>query len=102
MKYIRFYRFILAGLILLSTSLIFQQAAAIPSPAPTINSKHIIFIENAWGTTLKKAQKEQKYIFVDAYATWCGPCKQLKASTFKDEKAANFFNQNFVNLSIDM
>jgi len=62
----------------------------------------IHFIEDAWSEALKQAAAQHKYIFVDAYATWCGPCKMLKATTFKDAKVAAFFNQNFVNISIDM
>lgn len=67
-----------------------------------VKSKPIIFIENSYSIALKKAKTERKYIFVDAYTTWCGPCKQLKNTTFKDSQAADFFNKNFVNLSVDM
>ncbi|NCD68760.1 thioredoxin fold domain-containing protein [Mucilaginibacter sp. R11] len=62
----------------------------------------INFIENSWTEALKQASLQHKYIFVDAYATWCGPCKMLKSTTFKDKDAAEFFNKNFVNVAIDM
>ncbi|MCJ8208528.1 thioredoxin [Mucilaginibacter sp. RS28] len=62
----------------------------------------INFIENSWKEAVKQATAKHKYIFVDAYATWCGPCKMLKATTFKNNKAAAFFNANFVNVAIDM
>ena len=62
----------------------------------------INFIENSWADAIKQAQTQHKYIFVDAYATWCGPRKMLKAQTFTDAKAADFFNKNFVNVAIDM
>ncbi len=62
----------------------------------------INFIENSWALASKKAKAEHKLIFVDAYAVWCGPCKLLKSTTFKDPKVADFFNKNFVNVSIDM
>lgn len=68
---------------------------------PPVKSKQILFIENAFSTALKKAKAERKYIFVDAYAIWCGPCKQLRLTSFKDGKAADFFNKNFVNVAID-
>ena len=64
--------------------------------------KQIIFIENAWDEALKQAAAQHKYIFVDAYATWCGPCKMLKATTFKNNKAAVFYNKNFINVALDM
>lgn len=66
------------------------------------NRAQIIFIENSWDEALKQAALQKKYIFVDAYATWCGPCKMLKATTFRDEKAAAFYNANFINVAIDM
>lgn len=48
------------------------------------------------------AQKEGKMIFVDAFTTWCGPCKRMAATTFVDDQVGSFFNKNFVNLKIDM
>jgi len=45
----------------------------------------IVFIENSWLDALHQAQVKNKYIFVDAYATWCGPCNLLKNTTFKKQ-----------------
>jgi thiol:disulfide interchange protein len=66
------------------------------------DNKQIYFIEDDWDAALKQAAIQHKYIFVDAYATWCGPCKMLKATTFRNKKAAEFYNKNFVNIAIDM
>lgn len=66
------------------------------------SSAQINFIENSWNEALKQAARQNKYIFVDAYASWCGPCKMLKATTFKNNKVADFYNDNFVNVAIDM
>ncbi|WP_184547445.1 thioredoxin family protein [Mucilaginibacter sp. FT3.2] len=66
------------------------------------SSTQIKFIENSWGEALKQAAAKNKYIFVDAYASWCGPCKMLKATTFKNNKVAEFYNANFINVAIDM
>ena len=57
---------------------------------------------SSWDAALQKAAASHRYIFVDAYASWCAPCKLLKATTFKNREAARFFNQHFINLSIDM
>jgi thiol:disulfide interchange protein len=50
----------------------------------------------------KQAEKTGKLIFIDAYTSWCGPCKRMAATTFKDEKLAKYFNENFISLKIDV
>ena len=61
----------------------------------------IDFIEQDWNKALSTAKNTNKLVFIDIYATWCGPCKMLKNKTFADKKVAEFFNQNFVNVSVD-
>lgn len=65
-------------------------------------STQINFTNKEYRQVLALAKKTHKKIFVDAYATWCGPCKQLQKITFKDAKAAAYFNENFINLTIDI
>ncbi len=47
------------------------------------------------------AQQTGKLIFIDVYAAWCGPCKMMSRGPFKDEKVAEKYNANFINLKID-
>lgn len=61
----------------------------------------ITFIEQDWDKALKTAQSQNKLVFLDIYATWCGPCKMLKQYTFTDAKVGEFFNKNFINVSVD-
>ncbi|MDO3644240.1 thioredoxin family protein [Mucilaginibacter sp. L3T2-6] len=92
-----------ANLILLTATLAFISPKHYHSVSVTEKAATgIVFIEDSWDEALKQAAKQNKYIFVDAYATWCGPCKMLKARTFTDTKAAAFYNANFVNVAIDM
>lgn len=100
MKNIKYHLFLLGALLSLSSFSNSENANHSIKENPP--SKPIAFIENAFSTALKKAEAEHKYIFVDAYTTWCGPCKQLKSTSFKDSQTADFFNKNFVNASIDM
>ncbi len=65
-------------------------------------STGIKFTETSWKEIVKKAKAEKKLIFMDAYTTWCGPCKMLQAKVFPDKALGEFFNQNFVNAAIDM
>lgn len=48
-----------------------------------------------------EAQKLKKLIFIDAYTSWCGPCKKMAATSFKNENVGNLFNDKFINLKID-
>lgn len=70
--------------------------------APTTGEKGIDFKDISFQEALKLAQKENKLIFVDAYTTWCGPCKMMDKITFKADNVATTFNANFINLQIDM
>ncbi|MCR9012519.1 thioredoxin family protein [Gabonibacter chumensis] len=62
----------------------------------------IEFIEGGLDAALIKAQKENKAIFVDFMATWCGPCKQLSAEVFPDKKLGDYFNTRFVSCKVDV
>jgi thioredoxin 1 len=65
-------------------------------------NREINFSTQDYQQVLAIAQASNKKIFVDAYATWCGPCKQLQKTTFKDAKAAAYFNAHFINISINV
>ncbi len=62
----------------------------------------IEFFEGTWEDALEKAAVEEKVIFVDAYTTWCGPCKRMAKTVFTDQKVGDFFNEKFVSMKIDM
>jgi thiol-disulfide isomerase/thioredoxin len=62
----------------------------------------IKFMEADWSKALQEAKKQNKPVFLDAYTTWCGPCRMLKQNTFTDKAVGEFFNKNFINVALDM
>jgi len=65
-------------------------------------NKSINFEHGSFAEIKAKAQKEHKLIFVDAYTTWCGPCKQMAKNVFTNDAVADFYNFSFINAKIDM
>lgn len=65
-------------------------------------NREIAFEHGDWASVLAKAKKENKLIFVDAFTTWCGPCKWMAKNVFTNDTVADYFNQTFVNYKFDM
>ncbi|WP_343563265.1 thioredoxin fold domain-containing protein [Sphingobacterium sp.] len=55
-----------------------------------------------WNQIKEKAAKENKFIFVDCFTTWCGPCKYMTSTIFPQAKVGDFFNAKFINAKIQM
>ena len=61
----------------------------------------LIFFNGNWDETLQKAKSENKLIFLEIHASWCGSCKRLKENTFTDREASDLYNSNFINFALD-
>jgi thioredoxin-related protein len=49
----------------------------------------------------KKASDQMLMLFVDVYATWCGPCKMMDQQVYTDPAVADYMNTHFVNVRLD-
>jgi len=67
-----------------------------------LSAQGIQFVPGSWQQVLAQARAEHKLIFMDAYTTWCGPCKMMAAKTFTDSAVAAYYNAQFVNVKMDM
>ena len=47
------------------------------------------FFEGSFEEALEEAKIQDKLIFVDAFTTWCGPCKRMKKNVFPEPKSVD-------------
>lgn len=62
----------------------------------------IQFTQMDWESTLQTAKEQNKLIFVDCYTSWCGPCKWMSANVFTDKEVSQYYNENFINVKLNM
>ncbi|MEY8759609.1 thioredoxin family protein [Chryseobacterium tongliaoense] len=80
---------IISGLFVFLTIILFAQES-------------IQFQEVPFKDLITKAKKENKLVFIDAYASWCGPCKMMEKNVFTKKSVGDYYNTNFVNARFDM
>ncbi|SHK42733.1 thioredoxin family protein [Epilithonimonas mollis] len=68
----------------------------------SFSQQSIKFEDSNFAAVLAKAKAEKKLVFMDAYASWCGPCKLMEKNVFTDKNVADFYNKNFINTRVDM
>jgi len=67
-----------------------------------VKAEGMEFHHGTWDEALAKAKASGKLIFMDAFTTWCGPCKRMSAQTFPLQEVGDFYNANFINVKMDM
>ena len=50
----------------------------------------------SWREVVEKATRENKYIYVDVMATWCGPCQAMVKNIFPQKEVGDFYNEHFI------
>ena len=76
---------------ILLLSLLFAPTLAHAKPKPksaqkgTAKAMGVVW-RTDFDAALKEAQRLRKPIFLDLYTTWCGPCKILDKTTYRDPK----------------
>jgi thioredoxin 1 len=62
----------------------------------------IDFFNGTLKEAIAKAKTENKFVFFDACASWCGPCKAMDREVFTDKTVAAYLNAKFVSIRVDM
>ncbi len=66
------------------------------------SAQGIHFEHGTVAEALAKAKAENKVLFIDGYAVWCGPCKKMTLTTFKDSAVGAYFDEHMVALKVDV
>ncbi len=56
----------------------------------------------SWEQIQAKAKAENKYIFMDAFTTWCGPCMQMAKNIFPLDEVGKAMNPKFLNVKVQL
>ena len=67
----------------------------------TPDETRIQFNTKTWNDVLALAKKENKSIFLEISASWCGYCKRMRANVYTDTEVAQYYNSTFINISVD-
>jgi len=72
---------------------------------PAVINSQVKFIEvstlQEMETVQKQASDQMLMLFVDVYATWCGPCKMMDQQVYTDPAVGDFMNDHFVSVRLD-
>lgn len=91
MKY--FKKILLSGIVMFYSLLLNAQ----------FENKGIVWTDKLnWQQVKEKAKKENKYIFLDIYTTWCAPCKLMEKQTYISDTIGQFFNDKFISVKVQM
>src|SRR6185437_2908503 len=74
------------------------------SPLCVFSQDHgIAFCQlTSWDAIATRAASEHKLIFIDCYATWCGPCKVMDKKVYTSDSVGLFMEEHFISVKIQM
>ena len=85
------------GILFIAMAALLLLPSAIKSEDVGISFEHITLNE-----AKELAKETGKIIFIDCYTDWCGPCKRMAKTSFKNAEVGELYNENFINLKIEM
>lgn len=60
------------------------------------------FQDLTFDKAIEKAKAENKYVFIDCYTVWCGPCKMMSEKILPLEDVGKYMNEHFICIKLDM
>jgi len=55
-----------------------------------------------WEQVKQKAKSENKYVFLDCYTTWCGPCRMMDMQVYSNDSVGDYYNDRFISVKVQM
>lgn len=55
-----------------------------------------------WEEIKEYAKRSNKYIFVDAYTTWCGPCKKMDKEVYNNDSVGKYLNEKYISIKLQI
>ncbi|WP_418893784.1 thioredoxin family protein [Limibacterium fermenti] len=55
----------------------------------------------SYDEALAIAKAEKKFVFIDFYTVWCGPCKMMDKQVFPQKKVGDFLDKYFICIKLD-
>ena len=80
---------------IVSSGLLTVAARAADDPPP-------VFDKRDYAVARKAAEKDGKWFLAKATAVWCGPCKQMNKTTFRDEKVVKWLKEHAIIVEFDV
>jgi len=55
-----------------------------------------------WQQVQAKAKAAHQYIFVDCFASWCGPCRLMDRTVYTNDTVGAYFNAHFISVKLQL
>lgn len=89
------YLFFLAA----ATAILVSCKKDVPQPDPIYSN---YFYDNDFAAAQTHAKSQDRKIFVDFYATWCGICADFKSNVLSDTAVINYIENNYVAVEMNI
>ncbi len=70
--------------------------------AQILQVQAIHFFNGTYEEALKKAKAENKNLFIDFTASWCGPCRMIQKTIFENPKVIRYTDEHYICVLADI